>query len=394
MLLCVVSCPRAGDLGASGASIGTMLLVVFGSGSECDISRLMDAGSLRRLTIDGDSAAFPSKQCYVDAVGQLWWDLDYLYNALLGGGLKALKKEWSRDLRNIMTEAFPFDLASHCRFRSLATPLDHISNVCTSVALITYLCILMDKSRTQAVSNTCWNFLLNISLRVCGLLSEPAALNLPNGSAVYVDSAGSVHCLPGCVERLHRAKQACLKESWSHLQTLGLVSGLYDRDTHCFLDLFRFVLCLGRVRRQLKRPPVLHNDFCKPLLDAIVRWLGSQLNQYILGPYSQSNDTGKPAPAVSMGSAATRPYKRICPETVWSWIGLARDTGTSLRTAIAIKKNDADAGCSPSNGDHWAAKHQAMYIDRRELGFRFVNHFNIVADPSTHSSREAMVCKY
>ena len=66
----------------------------------------MDVASLRRLTTDKDVDAIPSKQCWVDAAGQLWWDLGMLYDALLAKGMGITsRKLWMRRWRSVLGDS-------------------------------------------------------------------------------------------------------------------------------------------------------------------------------------------------------------------------------------------------------------------------------------------------
>ena len=67
-------------------------------------------------------------------------------------------------------------------------------------------------------------------------------------------------------------------------------------------------------------------------------------------------------------------------------------TGTSLRTAIAMRSDDADInGANVDSCAAWVNKFLQMYNERAALGFSIgVNHLSVVADGSMHSCQDTL----
>ena len=65
--------------------------------------------------------------------------------------------------------------------------------------------------------------------------------------------------------------------------------------------------------------------------------------------------------------------------------------GVSLSMLVRTKQNDREAGCKAATTAHWLKKIMKMYFRRANLGFRNIDHLNVVCDASRHSIYDCLV---
>ena len=65
--------------------------------------------------------------------------------------------------------------------------------------------------------------------------------------------------------------------------------------------------------------------------------------------------------------------------------------GVSLSMLVRTKQNDREAGCKQSTSTHWLKKIMKMYCRRANLGFKNIDHINVVCDASRHSVYDCLV---
>ena len=66
----------------------------------------------------------------------------------------------------------------------------------------------------------------------------------------------------------------------------------------------------------------------------------------------------------------------------------ARAARTNVAQAIRLKDDEGCLGCSSSRADYWVQKKAQMYQERVSVAFTQLQHWNLVADPGTHSYKE------
>ena len=116
-------------------------------------------------------------------------------------------------------------------------------------------------------------------------------------------------------------------------------------------------------------------------------------------------NVGRGLPAVRRKSLSSdprceenRPNSRVQvdPESIWKLLVAAQKTGTSLRQALKLKKEDMInnpefGGAGGGKAVWWTRKLGVMYNKRIKTTFRMLPQLNMVADASTHSSKEILV---
>ena len=68
----------------------------------------------------------------------------------------------------------------------------------------------------------------------------------------------------------------------------------------------------------------------------------------------------------------------------------ARVSRTNLRQSLRLRDDDAELGCHDRQADRWIEARTVMYFERMSALFAQLDHWNVVADPGTHSYREVM----
>jgi len=81
----------------------------------------------------------------------------------------------------------------------------------------------------------------------------------------------------------------------------------------------------------------------------------------------------------------------MAPEAIFDILEVAVDEGVSVPEVTAIRRGDAAAGGSKSQGYRWEMKLVKIYDVRRSEQFKDVQHLNLAADPSTHDCKEYMI---
>ncbi len=366
----------------------------------------MDVSHARRVTIDADPRAFPSKQAFIDNNRNMWWDLHFLHLSFCWAGLRSCKKDWLRWCKDVLQKpTIPLGALLRCRTSSSAQ--DPVANVCSTSGMCTLLWVLADVSRRGTTAHMCADSLKHASRRACEV--TVCDVTLDGLESLRVTPHGRLHGLREFLSKsqhgLHSQQVEVLKGFWQALHTEGTVGDIWEQDSHTIVDILHFALFFSRTRRSLSQTPLPRVvRFLKMLRNALILWLAPGMEKYVLDVYSLYHDVTKPAPTHSSHRpipvasrdgediGCKRKYVQVNPEVAWDMIEQARNTGTTVSQVIKVRRTDDHVGCAASNADTWVRKHHCMYQTRR--GFCFgpgVNHINAIADPATHSKKETMV---
>ena len=68
----------------------------------------------------------------------------------------------------------------------------------------------------------------------------------------------------------------------------------------------------------------------------------------------------------------------------------ARVSRTNLRQALRLRDDAAELGCHDRQADRWIEARTVMHFERMSALFAQLDHWNVVADPGTHSYKEVM----
>ena len=192
---------------------------------------------------------------------------------------------------------------------------------------------------------------------------------------------------------MHRAMQKMLRDMWASMHERGILDGAFDSDRHSVIDVATFYMRLFRVRRENNKK--ISDGLRRSVEWAslhMLKWIAGAIEAYVLQVYSKDNPLAHLAPPSLMhGDGHKRKYTVVSPEAAWDVMAKAREKRTNLEQAIRLKDDEATLGCSDSRAESWMQKKSLMYQERvHAFKFPQVQHWNLIADPGTHSYKEIM----
>ena len=363
----------------------------------------MQHSQLVRLTIQIEG--FPCNQLYKHTNGSLWWDLDYMHVALVEKGAPKHKYHWLSSVKSTFNDdEIPF-LAdgAHLHTARCDAPANLCNaNICTSLALLTFLWRTVDIARLQPILDACCGYLLVMAARACEVLPilDGGRIQLPQGHSLTILRNGTVSGFWDVALAFHCNLCEAWLAMWAVMRGLGLLEAdaAHGGDAS-FRDIIVFVSMFKRTRRRKKQAVVspLAARLLHELSVALVSWLSVHFDKFVLDVFVPNNveAVDRPPPALrhrnKLAGDDTRKYVAVSPEAVWSLIEKSNAAGVSLHGAIKLKSDEGTLGCTAGRCDLWTNKLLQMYSDRASLGFLHVKHYNIVSDGATHSCHETLV---
>ena len=351
---------------------------------------------LVQITVDGDQDAFPCRRAFRESGSQrLWWDLRYLHQDLSAHGEQRAWQDWIKWVRR--------GLASEGEPPGAAPEGADTAHLLTSGALARFLAFSVAWGRTATVLVRCLAILLSLLSRgfAATPLGEEIPMNFSTGVSTlsFVGVPDRVRGWAALVASLPATARDITVAAWAAALADGDVTEDLRSPTHSASQLFRVLLTMGRTRRKdgKRKLAAKTSMVLNALRLSMLEWVTSAGDRYFNEVYCPRHDISKPPPALRRGPAGTsgntsRPYVRVQPESVWEMMADARRSSTSLAQAIAIRHRDAHAGCSQSLAEHFTDLSNGMYRARRDIATSVgLMHWNIVADPATHSKRETYV---
>ncbi len=319
----------------------------------------METASLRRITVDSDPSAFPCLQGYLDSTNRVWWDVRFLYVALCGHGEKRRRRDWTKRCECLLTGA---GLSSEFHFARKEQGSGVISDIMTSVAVVSLFALTVDKGLTDGVVNICYTYLTNSLKRA--LEVYPSGCEIPLGvGSIQLAAHGRVAGMRDLVANLPWTVRSTIQATWQAFVTAGSVSDVLNLESHALLDVLHVFVFLFKNRRgnnKHRLSTTSTSTICR-IRDALLAWIARGTDTYIVEHYCRVHDIGKPAPALKQHDAAKRAYSRVHPEVIWSLFEEARRSSTSLEHVIKVRQKDQHVGCAGSLGDSWMNRAQNMY---------------------------------
>ena len=95
-------------------------------------------------------------------------------------------------------------------------------------------------------------------------------------------------------------------------------------------------------------------------------------------------------PALRHRKESTRKYTVVSAAAAWDVMVKARASRANLRQALRLRDDAAELGCADRQADRRIEARNVMYFDKMTALFTQLDHWNLVADPGTHSYREVM----
>ena len=359
----------------------------------------MDRAQLQRKTVDEDPEVLPGSQVYLDSRGNVWHDLKFVHTSLAGLGLNREWKHYRSDLKRMWRRAE----VQESHFYICTAPATHVTNICSSFALVMALWIHVACSRTDRVVRACAAWVRTMCSRAADthMATQPGALALTQSCRLLtlgqcnlnIRGGRWVSGWPALVNSLNPHTRKAWAQEWTAMCRGGFLATNWDRDEHDLADIVHFLLFYRKVRASCnKQDGIGSQQALDALREVVVGHLAEALSNYLVKVYLPLRQRGaeKPAPALISPKKSTRSYIRAQPEAIWDLFAQARDSGASVEQIVVVRGHDAHMGCHETRGAAWLAKKVEMYRARRFLAFDRVRHLNIVADPSTHNKKDTM----
>ena len=331
------------------------------------------AAALRRITVL-DPEAFPSQQCLMrDDQGPAFWDLLYVQRATI------LDKPL-RFYKQVHEDASRSGLVGDS---STGPPADanlESHRYGTTLALIAFLLVTLRDCRSADREQQIRQWLCSMCQRACHGFEG----KIPICGDVVLSSTGLVSGFWGFAMRANYAFREALRNAWERLCAVGILNGALNAEAHAFEDvvmLFAFwAKCRKRAGQAHLRGQVA--DARDAFFTSLIGFLAGRLESYLRRVYIPAHDVDR-APPPFIGPR----YTKVTADKAWELMERAQETGVSLRKTITIDSSKV----SPALGDLWTLKYLQMYNESARLAFirAAVNHVSIVADPATHSTKEA-----
>ena len=346
------------------------------------------------LNLSGDDAAFPSPVAFLDATTQtIWWDLRWIYRRLRAPLQR--KKDWNKWFQTcVARNGSVLDMDNHYRISGAGTYADELTNVCTTLALYSFLFSIRLYGRTPRLKTAALDYLRHAVLRACETISvaDPMEVEL-HGLAVRISRNGSIY---GFADVICTAPNAltvdALVVAWDRMHHANVVDCGFFSDFHPLVNVVQFLLDFAHLRRSRKQCPLgrRFEDWFNVIGQRIISWLAARIPMFILEIHSASYDLSRPPPSLP-GAGLGRKYTRVEPEAAWEALHRANAAGVSAQVVARVRQRDDDMGAHDSLAPCWEYIHQLAYDERAKLAFTGASHVCLSIDGSTHSYHETLL---
>ena len=197
----------------------------------------------------------------------------------------------------------------------------------------------------------------------------------------------------------HATTLGVLASEWETMYDNDFLTGPIQSDRHSIQDVAAFYMTIlrGRVLTKKTISASLRGAVDAARLDLIL-WIADAVNIYVRRVYNDTNPAVHRAPPalqhnVVRGDQSTpsrRRYVVVWPGAAWDLMEKASAARVNNRQAIAVRSDQDDLGCADTRTECWAQKKTQMVQARISAVFTHCLHWNLVADPGTHSYRDLM----
>ena len=111
----------------------------------------VDRAELQRKTVDEDPNVLLGSQVFPDPIGHVWHDLRFVHVSLTRLGLSRFWKEYRADLKRMWRQAE----VPETHFYLHVAPTTHVTNICSSFALVMALWVHVAHSRIDNMVQAC-----------------------------------------------------------------------------------------------------------------------------------------------------------------------------------------------------------------------------------------------
>ena len=371
------------------------------------------------LTLDEDHALL-SKAGHLetqdDGGQRLWWGLDFLYDKLKSHGENRKLYAWVQFFKQkvSVSELCPEEFFCQTKQSSLPQHALH-ENVATTASILAFLFgFCLKDSRTSATVKFVSDWVPSLCSRVCSMLSCTVSIEIEGMMSLMLSPAGLVRGLENTLSALHRTCFTAWEKEWQAMCDAGILTDALvgEADSSVSLqELVRFMFGVDRRKRKVGGHIWQRNSTSGSALfkmqRGIVMFLANGLDLYVREHCMQCHNTSKALPsrrirpthASADGPSGQRTPQsstmvKMSPDSIWDLFARARDCGVSMKGALQLFDSDrvsAIAGCKPTSVDPWVRRSQTLYDRRASMSLLGATHFNLVADCSTHSSKEILV---
>ncbi|CAK9104217.1 Uncharacterized protein SCF082_LOCUS48645 [Durusdinium trenchii] len=380
--------------------------------------RLLVHERCQRLTLDEDNALL-SKAGYLvtqdDGPQQLWWSANFLYDKFKADGdEKRTLHKWMVYFKQKVSDSDLCGDAFFCHTRSATLPQHALhDNVMTTRSIVAFLCSCLVESRTAKTVQMVKDWVPSLCSRFCSMLTHSVSIDIEGLPPLMLSPAGLVKGLENTLSSQHRTCFTAWQKEWQAMFDCGdLKDSLYSESesTVSLQELLLFIFGVERRRRGsgghvwAKNSP--SGSALYKLQRAVVEYLANGVELYVLHEYVPRHNTLKAIPSrrlanapdaagVLDGQVRPKPSVRVqmTPDAIYAILSRARETSVSMKGALDLLQEEnmsAMAGCKPTAVDPWVRRALCIYDQRATLSLVGVNHFNLVADASTHSGKEVL----
>jgi hypothetical protein len=199
----------------------------------------MEASDFQRWSVACDGFAFVGKCVYKHLTKPaIVWDIESVLDGLRVRGEKRTSKDWRRWFARLLCSDEFFPGERHYKFRSRDTPTSELANVCTTLALYTFLFRSWIASSTlKDVCNSYINFSVQRACEAVGQFG--VSLPMSNGANIVVDQTGRVRGLAAAMASLQTQIVVMIVSDWNRMHTNGILC-IFDEEVLPMVDLFFF----------------------------------------------------------------------------------------------------------------------------------------------------------
>ena len=360
----------------------------------------------QQLTCDEDPA-LPSKCVYFNG-SDLFWSVNFLYDRLRDWGETRTLCKWRVFFQQSLQQSKLLTDLFLCRVHFFGNhlPVDALDdNVADSKAVLTYFYFITVHSRKEVIVQETRQLLCRLCNRVCEAYGHDSQLDLDivleTGHRLVVNpQSGLVGGLVEAIPQRHRTALQAWINVWTDMFQANLLtcSMTEEMDQVPLRDVVMFAFGVNRFRKQGRRSPwdeaTPSGSMLLALVRALITFFSEGLLSYIVGQYQLEHDVGKAVPSrrVSGGSGGK---VSMSADSIWEVLEHAGGSSVSAREALAVigpnSRLSSAGGCCENAVDAWVRRWQIIYDERAAFTTTGANHFNLVADASTHSGKDCLV---
>ncbi len=364
-------------------------------------------------------AVLPASVAYVqrEVETKLWWSLDFLYERFHASGEKRKLFKWIQFFKQGVKSIELCSDDFFCHTKTVGLPIAAVKeNLATTSAVLAFLAFIQKESRTDSIRACAEKWIPGLLQRALFVQSGLFSLAPENMLPLHVTPGGSVRGLEETLSARHRSGFYAWQREWNAMHRGGLLAEpLTDGEQRpvTMQDLAMFLFTVDKRRRAERVQPWSRESVAGKCLysiqKALVSFLASSLDLYVLGWYMTNHDvtvapparrdvdhaSNEPGHAVGGQMVVSRkPRVNMSADAIFELLSDARDKTLSMRHSLGVLQNErlsTSGGCKANAVDAWVRRSQTIYDQRACHSMQGANHFSMVADGSCHAGKETLV---